>query len=144
MKIRLSDVLNATGGTLLGAFNDLDAEVQALISNSKSIDRPALFVPFIGAENDGHNFIREALDNGCIGCLTERELPDYDPGKIYVRVDNALEAAWRIALLWRSRLSAKLICVTGSVGKTSTTGMIASILRQQFTVFETIDRKSVV
>lgn len=139
MKIRLSDVLNATGGTLLGAFNDLDAEVQALISNSKSIDRPALFVPFIGAENDGHDFIREALDNGCVGCLTDRELPEYDPGKIYVRVDNTLEAAWKIALLWRSRLTAKLICVTGSAGKTSTTGMIASILRQRFTVFETME-----
>lgn len=139
MKVRLNDVLTATGGSLLEAFGDLDAEIPALVSNSKAIDRPALFVPFVGAENDGHDFIREALDNGCIGCLTEKELPEYDPGKIYVRVDNALEAAWKIALLWRSRLAAKLICVTGSVGKTSTTGMIASILRQQFTVFETAE-----
>ena len=137
--LTLREILTATGGVPLGGFRDFDMEAPPIVTNSKEASWPSMFVPYRGARNDGHDFIEEALDNGCIGCFTERELPAYRDDKLYVRVDSAVKAVWEVMALWRSRLKTKLICVTGSVGKTTTTGMIASVLRRRFRVFETVD-----
>ena len=136
--LTLRDILTVTDGVPLGGFRDWDMECPSIVTHSKAAFAPSLFVPCRGVKNDGHDFIEEALDKGCVGCFTERELPAYREGKLYIRVENALEAAWKIAALWRSRLKAKLICVTGSVGKTTTTGMTANVLRQRFRVFQTV------
>ena len=86
----------------------------------------------------GYDFIDDALNRGCAGCIIDHELYSYAKGKCYILVDNNLDAIWKIARLWLSRLNGtKVICVTGSAGKTTTTRMLASVIRQRFSVFET-------
>ena len=55
-------------------------------------------------------------------------------------MDNNLEAIWKIASLWLFRLNdTKVICVTGSAGKTTTTRTLTSVIRQRFSFFETME-----
>ena len=141
--VTLKDVLDATGGRLLGKYDNLDTEIRAVGSNTRVMKRPGMmkdnemFVAFKGDEIDGHDFISESFELGCIGCLTEREFDAYDDCKFYVLVNDTLEALWKIVALIRSRVRAQVICVTGSVGKTTTTGLIANVLRQKYSVFAT-------
>ena len=139
MKITIGDILDITDGKLVGSFQDDTVTITALVDDSRDSRSHALFIPFKGEKNNGYDFIDNALDSGCAGCIIDRELSSYAEGKCYILVDNNLEAIWKIAKLWLSRLNGtKIICVTGSAGKTTTTRMLASVIRQRFSVFETI------
>lgn len=94
----------------------------------------ALFIPFKGDNNNGYDFIDNALDSGCAGCIIDHELFSYAEGKCYILVDNILKGIWNRLSRFKGT---KVICVTGSAGKTTTTRMIASVIRQRFSVFET-------
>ena len=140
MKITLGDILDTTDGKLVGSFRDNTVTITALVMDSRYSLSNALFIPFKGDKNDGYDFIDNALDSGCAGCIIEHELSSYAEGKcyilVYILVDNNLEVIWKIARLWLSHLKdTKVICVTGSAGKTTTTRMIASVIRQKFSVF---------
>ena len=135
--VSLKEVLEVTGGRLLGSYDDFETVIGAVETNTRRIKGGSMFVPYKGGNADGHDFIGEAMNKGCIGCLTEKPLGEYRDDKFYVLVENALESLWEIIKLVRSRMNTKLICVTGSVGKTTTTGMIASVLRRKYKVFET-------
>ena len=142
-EISLRDVLAATGGHLLGGYRDLDTEITSVSSNTALTKKTGqmgsaeMFIAFRGNDTDGHDYIEEAFDLGCIGCLTEKTFDHYREDRFYVLVDNTLDALWKVIALRLSRVKAKIICVTGSVGKTTTTGMIASVLSQRFNVFYT-------
>lgn len=137
--VTLREVLEVTNGRLLGNFNNRDVEISAVEQNTRHLVGGSMFIPYKGKNVDGHTFIRKALENGCIGCMTEKLVDSYVDGKFYVLVDNVVDALWKIVDLKRKKIHAKLICVTGSVGKTTTTGMIASVLSQKYSVFKTED-----
>ena len=140
VKITIGDILDATDGKLLGSFLDNTVTITSLVIDSRRSCSHALFIPFKGDKNNGYDFIDDAFDRGCAGCIIDHELPSYAEGKCYILVDNNLEAIWKIARLWLSRLNGtKIICVTGSAGKTTTTRMLASVLCQRFSVFETME-----
>ena len=140
MKLTLGDILDTIDGKLVGSFQDKTVMITALVDDSRNSRSHALFAPFKGVENNGYDFIDNALDSGCAGCIIDHELSYYIKGKCYILVDNVLKAVWKIARLWLSRLNGtKVICVTGSAGKTTTTRMIASVIRQRFSVFETLE-----
>ena len=140
VKITIGDILDATDGKLVGSFLDNTVTITSLVIDSRRSCSHALFIPFKGDKNNGYDFIDDAFDRGCAGCIIDHELPSYAEGKCYILVDNNLEAIWKIARLWLSRLNGtKIICVTGSAGKTTTTRMLASVLCQRFSVFETME-----
>ena len=106
-----SDVAAATGGTLFGPDVDLDG----ISFDSRSMRAGQLFVALV-AERDGHAFITAALGNGAAAYLTQRE-----PGSgTAVVVANTSDALMRLARWGRDRLDARVVGITGSVGKTST------------------------
>lgn len=136
--LTLQDVLHITGGRLLGSFDDLATAIPGVVQDTRiEIDKPYMFIPYKGNNADGYDFILEAFDKGCIGCLTEKTFPSYRTDRFYVLVDNVLGAVWKLVAVRRKEIRARMICVTGSVGKTTTTGMIANVLRQKYNVFET-------
>lgn len=107
------------------------AQHEALI-NGISIDTRALahgdlFVA-LTAQRDGHDFVRNALDAGAGAALVSR-VPDgcgpQDALIVVADVQAALEALGRAG---RARSNARVVAVTGSVGKTSTKEMLRSVL----------------
>lgn len=126
-------IANICGGTLSGSESDQKIEVTGVHTDSREIKSGWLFIP-LKAERDGHDFIAAAAKNGAVAALSERELDGSLP---YIRVADTKAAMHRLAAAYRRSLAVKVVGITGSVGKTSTKEMIASVLAEQYQVLKT-------
>ncbi len=135
--ITLRQILEAVDGTLLGEFSDLDAAVTAVETDSRDIHPGSLFIPLEGERFDGHAFIPAALAAGAAGCLTARARDSYEPGKFYVKVRSTQRALRDLARWYKKQFDIPFVCITGSVGKTTTKDMVAAVLREKFRVHKT-------
>jgi UDP-N-acetylmuramoyl-tripeptide--D-alanyl-D-alanine ligase len=86
-----------------------------------------LFVAIKGPSYDAHHFIKEAEDRGAIALVVERKVDSALPQII---VENTQIALGQLAHYWRKKFSIPVVGITGSVGKTTTKQMTASILSQ--------------
>lgn len=115
MRFLASEVAAATGGTLVGP----DVEIDGVSFDSRSLRAGQLFVPILD-QRDGHEFIGAALGRGAAAYLTSRPVLAEHDGSTAVVVDDTLRALMQLAADRRRRLTATVIGLTGSVGKTST------------------------
>ncbi len=136
-EITLKQLLDAVGGTLLGEYNNPDAVITAVDTDSRAIRPGSLFIPLKGERFDGHSFINSALSSGSVGCLTESVRDSYVSGKFYIRVRSTQRALRDLASWYRKQFDIPVICVTGSVGKTTTKDMIAAVLGEKYRVLKT-------
>ena len=120
-----SDAAAGTGGRATQAFAATGVSI-----DTRSLQPGDLFVALTDVR-DGHDFVRAALDKGAAAALVSR-IPegcsDKDPLLI---VPDVLEGLAALGAAGRARASAKVIAVTGSVGKTSTKEMLRAILAAQ-------------
>lgn len=108
--------------------------------DSRQVGPGALFVALRGERTDGHRYVSEALQRGAAGALVER-LPeaiesksaDWRAQPLFLVSDTA-RSLGDLARAWRQKHAARVIGVTGSVGKTTTKEIIAHLLSRQFTV----------
>lgn len=135
--LTLRQLLEAVDGTLLGEFDDLDAAVTGVTTDSRSVPDASLFIPLAGERFDGHGFINAALEAGAVGCLTARERESYLPGKFYIKVRSTHRALWELARYYRQMFPIPFVAVTGSVGKTTAKDMIAAVLGAKYRVHKT-------
>jgi UDP-N-acetylmuramoyl-tripeptide--D-alanyl-D-alanine ligase len=96
--------------------------VTGISIDTRSLQPGDLFVALQG-ERDGHDFVAEALAKGAAGALVSRDMP----GKT-LRVEDTLAGLTRLAAAARARSRAKIVAVTGSVGKTTTKEMLRRAL----------------
>ena len=132
----LKDAVNACGGRYVGPEAALDQEITFVTSDSRTAGPGALFVAFRGERVDGHAFMADCLKKGAVACVSER-MPEGDGETPCVVVDSSLRAIGAIAAWHRSRFDIPVIGITGSVGKTTTKEMIASVLSQRFDTHRT-------
>ena len=112
-------VLEATQGRLAGgAAPDV---FRGVSTDSRSVPRGALFVALKGEQFDGHDFVAGALEKGAGAALVSREV---EAGPLIV-VSDTLEALGALAAAHRSVMSARVVAITGSTGKTTTKEMRA-------------------
>ena len=121
----------------IAAKGSLDLEITNVESNSKNIKKNGLFVAIIGFDTDGHNYISEAIENGAIAVMVDKnanlkslKLPD----DITVVVStNTRKDVAKVACNFYENPSYdfNLIGVTGTKGKTTTTYMIKAILEKK-------------
>ncbi|MFJ6095607.1 UDP-N-acetylmuramoyl-tripeptide--D-alanyl-D-alanine ligase [Williamsia muralis] len=124
MRFKASDVAAATGGRLIGP----DTTIDGASIDSRSVLPDQLFVPIV-AERDGHDFIGKAREAGVTTYLTSREAEG--SGTAIVVRDTALALA-DLGRAARGRLAGPVVGVTGSVGKTSTKDLLASVLATSY------------
>ncbi len=131
MKLTVSEILKATGGSLLKGENP---EFKFSIStDTRTINSEDIFLPLKGENFDGHSFINKALEKGCGGYFLEKHhKPACNPAGIVIQVDNAIEAYLKIAGYYRKKTGSKVVGVTGSSGKTSVKEFIYSVLSTSF------------
>jgi UDP-N-acetylmuramoyl-tripeptide--D-alanyl-D-alanine ligase len=110
------------GSTLVGDGATGFARVH---SDTRTLKAGDLFVALRGERFDANDFIAQAAQAGAVAALAERNLGDL-PGLL---VPDAKAALGQLAAAWRRQQQLPVIAVTGSNGKTTTTQMIASILR---------------
>lgn len=133
-KMTIKDILAATDGTLLSG--DENTVITDVITNSRKADEGMLFIPIIGDKFDGHEFIKAAFDMGAAAALTQKETELFI-GKTIVRVSDTRRALGDIAKYYKQKYNVPSVAVTGSVGKTTTKDMIASVLSQKYRTLKT-------
>lgn len=105
----------ATGGRASGAWQARDVSI-----DSRSLRPGDLFVALEGPNFDGHRFVADALAKGAAAVVVER-LPEDAPRRApALVVDDTLAALEALGRAGRARSRARVVAVTGSVGKTGT------------------------
>jgi UDP-N-acetylmuramoyl-tripeptide--D-alanyl-D-alanine ligase len=122
------------GNGLADTFEQI--EIAGVSIDSRIITKGNLFIP-IARIKDGHTFVQEAIKNGATACLWEKNRPNPPTNFPVIFVENTLLALQHLAKNYRNELSAKVIGITGSNGKTTTKDTIHSILSTQFHVHKT-------
>ena len=131
----LGNIAEACGGTYIGAKEQEEQEITGAVTDSRQVKTGYLFIPIRGARVDGHDFIPQVFEKGALAVLSEHKLEN--PAGPYILVDSSAEAMKKMAAFYRSQLTCKVVGITGSVGKTSTKEMIASVLSQHYRVLKT-------
>jgi len=135
--VTIQELLLATKGSLLGDVRDLDASISSVETDSRAPSENSLFVPLIGEHFDAHAFLSAALSGGAAGCLTMRVPDEFLPGKFYIQVEDTQTAFGDLAKYYRKKFPIPVVAITGSVGKTTTKEMVASVLSEKFRVLKT-------
>lgn len=134
-RFTVRELVQATGGKFFGCECALDKEISFVTSDSREAADGALFVAFVGARVDGHNFMASCLEKGAVCCMSEREPAENE--QPCVQVDSTLRAMGALAAWHRNRFDIPVVGITGSVGKTTTKEMIASVLGARFNTHKT-------
>lgn len=133
--MKLSDCLN--GLKDLKAKGKVDIEVTSIENDSRKVSQGSLFVAIKGFDVDGHDYISTAIDNGAVAIVLEDiekirniNLPE---NVTFIVTENTRYALAIIACNFYGNPSRKfkLIGVTGTKGKTTTTYMIKTLLEAQ-------------
>lgn len=131
----LQEIAAACNGVYHGDPSKADKEVSDVVIDSRKAGKDSLFIALKGARADGHTFIPQVMGNGALCSVSERDLGD--TGYPYIRVESCEQALKDIAEHYRRSLNIKVVGISGSVGKTSTKEMIASVLSQKYNVLKT-------
>ena len=114
----LDAMVAAMGAETSGA---LPADVPGLSIDSRSIAKGEAFFAIKGDNRDGHDFVEAALKSGAgLAVVAHDQRQRFSADAPLLVVDDVLEALRELARAARARSHAKVIAVTGSVGKTST------------------------
>lgn len=133
--LSLKNIALACGGTYIGPSELEDKVICGAVIDSRLVEKDYLFIPIKGERVDGHSFIPQVFEKGAACVLSEVELGN--PAGPYIRVASSEAALKKIAAFYRQSLSIKVVGITGSVGKTSTKEMIASVVAQKYSVHKT-------
>ena len=133
--LSLKNIAEAVGGTLVLNGADENKEIAGAVTDNRQVEKDYLFIPIVGAKVDGHRFIEAAFESGAAAVFSEKEnVTQTGP---YILVKSSEEALKSLAAFYRKQLHIPVIGVIGSVGKTSTKEMLASVLSQKFEVLKT-------
>lgn len=131
----LQKIAAACGGTYCGSADLSEREVSSVVIDSRKAEKDSLFVAIKGARVDGHSFIPQVMEKGALCAVSEQDLGDVPYP--YIKVGSCEQALKDIAEHYRRSLDIRVVGISGSVGKTSTKEMIASVLGQKFNVLKT-------
>lgn len=121
----------------LKAQGNLDIDIESIESNSNKIKQNGMFIAIAGFQSDGHKFIKQAIENGAIAIMIQEGVKiskqDVTENITILTAPDTRSALAKIACNFYENPSKKfkLVGVTGTKGKTTTTFIIKSILEQQ-------------
>lgn len=142
--LTFDNLINAVKGKVIGnkspAFSFLSVTI-----DSRKCKEKSLFVPLIGSVQDGHIYIKQALENGAsvvfvaLSELDEKKEEFESLSKefdaTFIAVENTMTALQKAAKRYVEQFPSLIkIGVTGSSGKTTTKEIIASVLSQKYSV----------
>lgn len=110
---KISEITAVTGGKVIP--EKPEAQIRGISTDSRTVRPGELFIPLAGERFDGRRFIPEVLKKGAF----------------VLKVRDGLKALQTLAACHRAKFKIPVVGVTGSVGKTTTKDMIASILSQE-------------
>lgn len=132
--MNINALAKATGGEIRNLSGD--EIVKNVVRDNREVDDGAVFVALRGENNNGHRFVSNAVERGAVCCVVEKGEGDF--GRLpVVAVDDTFKALLDIGAYYRDQFNIPVVGITGSVGKTSTKAMIASVLSQEYNTLKT-------
>ncbi|MFG6383253.1 MAG: UDP-N-acetylmuramoyl-L-alanyl-D-glutamate--2,6-diaminopimelate ligase [Lachnospiraceae bacterium] len=106
-----------------------EIEITELVYDSRKVTKGCLFICIKGAVVDGHTFIKEVIEKGAVAILVQEEV-EVPESVTIVKVEDTRYGLALVSAAWFHYPAEKLrvIGVTGTKGKTTTTYMVKSIL----------------
>jgi UDP-N-acetylmuramoyl-tripeptide--D-alanyl-D-alanine ligase len=142
-RLTLADVVESlTGNRPVGP----EWPVTTTVIDSRQARQDTLFIALKGEHTDGHAYVPDAFSRGALAAIVERQVetdvPVLDltvPAERYelhppvlLRVSDSLRALQQIATFWRGKHNVRVVGITGSVGKTMTKEITASVLARRY------------
>ena len=137
----VKDILRVTSGKLI--IGNEDEVLENFSKDTREINKDDTYIAIKGGNFDGNKFWKEALEKGAKAVIVQdvdfkkEDLSKFN-NKTIIEVNNTLEALYKIAEYKRSLYNIPIIGITGSVGKTSTKDIIASVVSQKYKTLKTI------
>lgn len=120
-----------------GTSSSSTSTVTGIATDTRVVQPGELFVALEGETFNGHDFVRQAIDKGAITAVTRKNVLPKSSECPLLEVSDTLVAYQALGRWWRQRLSAPVIAITGSVGKTTTKELVAAALGQFGSVHKT-------
>ena len=138
--MKVKEILKVTKGKML--FGNEELEVENFSKDTRTIQKGDIYIGIKGEKFDGSNFWNQALDAGATAVIISniqisKEEKEKYKDKTIIQVEDTFEALYEIAKYKRSLYNIPVIAVTGSVGKTSTKDIIASVVSQKYKALKT-------
>lgn len=136
--LTLKEIIDVTNGNLV--YGNENEECISFERDTRAIKDGDIFIGFKGETVDGGIRYKEALENGAKGCIINKcanENLEKIENKFILEVENTILATQQIAKLKRKKYNIPVVAVTGSVGKTSTKDIIASVVSEKYDVLKT-------
>ena len=126
----LEKILNAKKANITS-----NLEITGIAIDSRKVKQGDLFIPFLGENVDGHDYIESAFEKGAAASLSLKD--DFVSDNNIIYVDDSYEAIQTLSKHYLESLNAKTIAITGSNGKTTTKDIITSVLSTKYKVHKT-------
>lgn len=137
--ITLRKIINFSKAKLKQGKSNL--EIEDIVIDSRKVKKKYLFIAIVGENKDGHDYLKEAVDNGAAAVIVDKNFANdliMDSDTAVLQVENTTKALQDIAHNYRMSFSnLKVIAVTGSAGKTTTKDLIHSVINQKYNCLKT-------
>lgn len=110
---------------------NLDIEISHFRNDSRKIGKGDLFIAELGYSVDGHDYIDQAIENGAIAIVIQKDIK-IEQDITVIKVDDSIDAMAKFAGVFYNKPWEKMhmVGITGTNGKTSTTYFIRSIFEE--------------
>lgn len=105
--------------------------------DSRTIKENEIYIPIVGENFDGHDFILDAFENGASVAMCEEEKYEEDEMNVdrpIILVNDIEEGLTKVLNFAISYITSPVVAITGSTGKTTTKEMLVTILKKQMKV----------
>lgn len=132
--MKVKDILNITNGKLI--CGDENIEVNDFSRDTREIKEGDAYIALKGERFDGNDFCQNAVSSGAKVCIVSKDIEIIN-GATIIKVEDTLKALQDIARYKRMQYDIPVVAVTGSVGKTSTKDLIASVVSEGYKTLKT-------
>ncbi len=138
--LKIKDILQCTKGELIQG--NKEEECKNYSKDTRTIQEGDTYIALKGENFDGNLFWEQALEKGASTVIiseldeTPRKIEKYK-NKNIIKVKDTNQALYEIAKEKRNRYTIPVIAITGSVGKTSTKDIVASVVSKKYKTLKT-------
>lgn len=138
--ITIKNILEITKGKLICGNEDTICE--NFSKDTRELKKGEIYLGIQGEHFNGSTLYEQALEKGAIGCILQDveikpEVLHKYPNANLILVENTVKALQQIAEYKRDLYKIPVVAITGSVGKTSTKDMVASVMAKKYKVLKT-------
>ena len=130
----VSDILRICNGSRL--CGDSHLKLGKFSTDTRTLQKGDVYVGIKGEKVNGSDYYQEAIQKGASVCILDKVV-NVDSKCCIIVVADTLDCLQKFAQYKRSLMDIPVVAVTGSVGKTSTKDMIASVIGTKYRVYKT-------